>query len=125
MFRQLNASYVGWQLWLNGAVLLCFMAVQLVCLTTDSPLCVPASALPPTAVEWRLSRRALPFFLISNACTGIVNLCIDTMRVGDTLAVCLVIAYLHLCVVATLVYDWCRGGARQTKQNLQSTEHTD
>ena len=103
-----------WQLWLNSLLLLCFLLVQALFLSPDSPLPVPAWT-ASSSVEWRLSRRGLPFFLLSNACTGLVNVCIDTMSVGDAPAVCILVAYVHLTVGATLVYDWWRGERRQTK----------
>ena len=111
-----------WQLWLNSLVLLCFMLVQWLFLSSDSGATASSSVTPSSAVEWRLSRRGLPFFLLSNACTGLVNLSIDTMHVQDALAVCILVAYLHVCVVATLAYDWCRGGMRPT---VQVRAHTD
>ena len=112
---QLNASYVLWQLWLNALLLLCFALVQWLFLSSDSPLPSPAQ-LEPASVEYRLARRGLPFFLISNACTGLVNVGIDTMKVGDAMAVCILVAYVHLCVALTLLYDWCRGGGGKQRE---------
>ena len=96
------------------------MAVQWLFLSADCPFPVPAhyqhGAL---SVEWRLARRGLPFFLVSNACTGLVNVAIDTMRLGDGPAVAILVAYLHVCVLATLLYDRCRGQGEGGRQQLQ------
>ena len=109
--RLLNASYVCWQLWLNLLLLGLFQLLELVHRSL-----LPAAAAAPlmSSVDAAIARHALLFFLLSNLCTGAVNLLVRTLTADDATAVVMLLLYLHLVVLAVTGYHWLRQPAKHS-----------
>ena len=113
---QVNASFVCWQVWLNLLVVCALWAVQLWLSGSGgvhpSPLPSPLLLSPITRA---LADHSLLFFLLSNLCTGAVNVTVDTLRSSSWQALLLLLVYIHTVTLCITAYA-CSADSAHTAQ---------
>ncbi|KAL4534302.1 hypothetical protein Ndes2437B_g03585 [Nannochloris sp. 'desiccata'] len=96
--RACNAAYVLWMLGLN---------TQSLALLASATAALPTQPLP-TLLQ-AVNDSMLPTFLIANVLTGVLNMSIDTMNVGDWGARIIVLIYMAVVCLAAVVVQQLMG----------------
>jgi hypothetical protein len=118
-----NSAFVAWQLALAASLLAAALLIECAAApqwlrralarTHGPAVAVPTAVTPaaaPAGASWELGSvlgavdaHPLLFFLVTNLCTGAVNLAVDTLSVGDAAAAGILGGYLAVAVGGTSV----------------------
>uniref|UniRef100_A0A7S4JVF4 Phosphatidylinositol-glycan biosynthesis class W protein n=1 Tax=Odontella aurita TaxID=265563 RepID=A0A7S4JVF4_9STRA len=97
--RSTNCSFVAWTLAHNmSMLLLIWLSFYIMKLSTKSS--------KPSPIFDAVNRHGLVVFMLANLMTGLVNITINTLEVGDEQALLIIFCYLIFVGTSALLLDW-------------------
>lgn len=97
---QANPPYVLWTAAYNTTFLLGYLVIEMLFFPTTTPTTTPRSPAVPRLLD-AINRNGLVVFLVANLLTGLVNVSMETMYLGDRAASVVLLGYSGaVCAIA-------------------------